>query len=469
MLRAAPLVVVLLLLLLGGGSVSAVELGLSGAPADATPGAGDFAPTLRSLRRELGRWERERVGHEEPSLSIEVDRSAPYRLSLVEQDGRLDIVAGREFVRDPVLFRTLAAFVLGLSRYDRYGQETWLRRLGLMSRTVWKHYFGARHLAEVVHNADQGSSLAQADIAEFWQAHVDSALAADGDHPALAAMRAAQVARLVELEPACAAARALDGRLVKRVQRRVADLRKRGVDLEKQVRADRRDQVADTLESIVPLADLEPFERAFWQHQLDLMRRGPAGRRVALNRALYSGKGYQDGEVILSPMARDSVEDGKPVGDSLVTYFRVRTARGQAWEGHRGIFQNFRQLDKKHTSVAINAMLANQASSSSSSPFISFADREFAEDFATRRRGERARVRAYDIPEEQVLVASHANWNEPELLKFLFVFPSDRHAGGRRAPTEGDVRRMRSGFNRSTISRRRAPNGKPPRGRRASR
>jgi hypothetical protein len=459
MMRAAPLAVVIALVA-GQPAAFAVELGLGEAPDGVAAGDRDLAPTLRALGRELGRWERERIGHQEPSLSIEIDRAAPYRLSLAEKDGGLHIVAGRAFVRDPVLFRALASFVLGLSRYDRYGQAKWLDRLGLAERTVWKHYFGARHLAEVVYNADEGSALAQADIAEFWQAHVDSALAADGDHAALAAMRRAAAARLVELEPACQAARALEGRLVTRVQRKVAELRKRGIDLEKLVRADRRDEVVAALESIVPMDDLEPFERAFWRRQLDLMRAPPA-RRFALHRALYSGKKYRDDAVILSPMARDAVEEGKPAGDSLTTYFRVRGSRGQAWSGHPGIFKNFKPLTKKHTSVAINAMLANQADSSSASPFISFGDREFADDFAGRRRGEpKARVRAYGISEDQVLIASHARWNEPEMMKFLFVFPSDRRRAGIAEPTDAEVHGLRSRFNRSTIGRLRAKVGR---------
>jgi len=456
MLRTARLVVVAAILLSGGGPASALELGLDTAPGGAAEAGGrDLGRTLRSLTGELARWEKETIGHQEPSLAIEIDRARPYRLSLEVDDGRLRVVAGRAFVRDPVLFRALASFVLGLSRYDRYGQERWIERLGLGNRTVWKHYFGARHLAEVVYNADQGSPLAQADIAEFWQAHLDAALAADGEHPALAAMRSAQAARLVDLEPACAAARALEKRLIARVQRKVAELRRRGVDLEKLVRADQRDQVADALESVVPFADLEPFERAFWHQQVDLMR-APSGRRIALHRALYSGKGYRDDAVILSPVARDAVEGGRPAADAVVSYFRIRTARGQAWQGHPGIFKNFKSLEKKHTSIAINAMLANQADSSSASPFISFGDREFAEDFAGRRRGEpRARVRAYDVATDQVLIASHARWNEPEMMKFLFVFPSDRHATGTRAPSEDEVRGIRSRFNRSTIGGRR--------------
>jgi hypothetical protein len=454
MARVARLVVAAVLLLVGGPA-SALELGLDAAPGGAAaPDGRDLAPTLRSLTAELARWEKETIGHEVPSLAIEIDRGSPYRLSLEVDDGRLRVVAGRAFVRDPVLFRALASFVLGLSRYDRYGQERWIERLGLGDRTVWKHYFGARHLAEVVYNADQGSPLAQADVAEFWQAHLDAALAADGEHAALAAMRSAQAARLIDLEPACAAARTLEKRLVGRVQRKVADLRKRGVDLEKLVRADRRDQVADALESVVPLGDLEPFERAFWRQQLDLMR-APSGRRIALHRALYSGEGYRDGAVILSPIARDAVEGGKPAADAVVSYFRVRTARGQAWQGHPGIFRNFKALEKKHTSIAINAMLANQADSSSSSPFISFGDREFAEDFAGRRRGERrARVRAYDVAADQILIASHARWNEPEMMKFLFLFPSDRHAKGTRAPSETEVHAIRSRFNGKTIGTR---------------
>jgi hypothetical protein len=155
MLRAAPLAI-FVALVAGQPAAFAVELGLGASPDGAPASEGDFAPTLRALTRELGRCEREHVGHDEPSLSIEIDRKASYRLSLAEKNGGLHIVAGRAFVRDPALFRTLASFVLGLSRYDRYGQEKWLDRLGLKGRTVWKHYFGARHLAEVVYNARSG-------------------------------------------------------------------------------------------------------------------------------------------------------------------------------------------------------------------------------------------------------------------------------------------------------------------------
>jgi len=143
MVRAASLAI-LLALAFGQPSAFAVELGLAESPGDAAAGDGDFASTLRGLTRELGRWERERLGHQEPSLSIEIDRKAPYRLSLTEKDGGLHIVAGRAFVRDPALFRTFAGFVLGLSRYDRYGQEKWIDRLGLRpaarrarSRAAW--------------------------------------------------------------------------------------------------------------------------------------------------------------------------------------------------------------------------------------------------------------------------------------------------------------------------------------------
>ncbi len=455
MARVARLAVAVAVLLVAGGRVSALELGLDSAPDGAAAGGDrDFAPTLRALGRELDRWERATIGHEEASLAIEIDRQKPYRLSLEAVDGRLRVVAGRAFVRDPILFRALTSFVLGLSRYDRYGQERWIQRLGLGDRTVWKHYFGARHLAEVVYNADQGSPLAQADVAEFWQAHLDAALAVDGEHAALAAMRSAQVARLVELEPACSAARATEKRLVARVQRKVAALRKQGIDLEKLVRADQRDKVVSALESVVPFADLEPFERAFWRRQLDLMRQPPNGRRVTLHRALYSGGGYRDGEVILAPLARVEVEAGKPAAAAITGYFRSRTARGQSWDGHPGIFRNFKPLRKTHTSIAINAMLANQADSSSSSPFISFADREFATDFAGRRGERRAPVRAYSLPEDQVLIASHARWNEPEMMKFLFLFPSDRHLRGTRTPSEAQVKGIRSRFNRSTLGAR---------------
>jgi hypothetical protein len=459
MLRVAALIVAFVLF--GGRPALAIELGLDQAPAgaDDVPDA-QLAPKLRSLGREIGRWERKTIGHGESSLSLEIDRSRPYRLSLSERRGALHVVAGGAFVADPALFRALSGFLLGLSRYDRYGNQRVVDRLGLADRTVWKHYFGARHMAEVVFNADQGSVLAAADVVEFWQAHLDSAIEAEGSAAGggLAALRSAQAARLAELAPAGEKARATQDRLVGRVQRRVRELRKRGIDLEKLVRADQRDSVASAIESIVPLGELEPFERAFWQRQLELMRTPPAGRRIALHRALYSGKGYQDGEVILSPMARDAVAEGKPAESSLVTYFRNRGARGKAWEGHPGILRNFRLLDKKHTSVAVNAMLANQATSSGSSPFISMADREFARDFAGRQQGQpRARVRAYSIPEDQVLIASHARWNEPEMMKFLFVFPSDRHRPGTRAPTDADVGALRSRFNRSTLGTSNSP------------
>jgi hypothetical protein len=470
MRRAALLAAMLLALMALEIPALALELGVAATAAQSASGAAK-TPTLRALLRELGRWDR-RVNGQATTLALEVDGRNPLRLDVSAPRGDLKLVVGEAFLRDEALFRTVTAFVLGFSRSDRYGSERWIQRLGLGGTTVWKHYYGARHFAEVVFNADAGSALGRADVVEFWRAHLETALGAapaGRSRELLQSLLDAQRATLGGLAPALEEARRRQASLGQRVRRRASALaRARGGErLERMIASDQRGKVADLLEAIVPLAELEPFERAFWQQQLGAIRRDPAGEpRQRLYRGLYSGARYSDGKTVLAPALRDSVETGGSPLRALASYFEQRATSGSARIAHPGVLHNFRYLEKQHTSPSVNAMIANHSQSSSASCFISFGDLDIASRFAKGQDGRQPpRLGVYDVPRGQVLVPSHPRWPEGEFLKFLFVFPSDTVGVVRsvsRAQVErlgpfkdvrpGDELRLRSEFNRATLA-----------------